>query len=305
MVDNTVQEESMSEEELLKNAQPVNQSVEDKEQENKQQKEAVDTQKEIPEFTKPSWIILVLTLIALGGIFAICHFILDKDACGFYWQTYPRILGAVYFIWLFVLIYQRIHTYGFSGYYETFWYCNIVLFCGGLGLMFGYPHIIGMCFCLAMFPHSYYWIDTICWITIHKCPLHTATYLFDPNWPILDKITTLHHFLFMPSIFIAFYKYPPVSFWACVLAIFLFMYEQIICRYFTPCTVIDKNGNIKELNICVAHHNIPALEKVPPFSLVKDVSVFAYFSLSFVLYCVPTCTLSFGVFALAQCLLNL
>lgn len=244
---------------------------------------------------------------AIFILFAICFcwFYVDRDAPKWNYPVYAFCLGTFLAIACAYIYFEKIYYYGISGFYETFWFCNISLVMCVFGILLRLPTLIGMTCIMVFFPHFGFYFDSICYLLIRKTPFGAAGFFFDKQWPLHNKLASLHHFWYIPCICVLLYHMPYFSYWSYILSIIYFSYFQIMCHYCIPLYAPNPDGTERFLNVDISYVLPDCLKNIFPFRLANGRPIICLFLVGFFFYALPVNGIAWAVVYFIQYLLNL
>ena len=203
------------------------------------------------------------------------------------------------------LLGERWYFYGPAGFYEIYWYCSLALLFTAAAVVLKLPSLIAECMCLTLFPHISFWIDAILTPICGHEVIGSAGWLYDKETPWHERISTFHHFWFFPCIFIVLYGQPPIPIQGYILSIVQFVVLNFFAHFMTPNVTVDKNGEIRKLNICVSHVAPDFLLNIPPFSWGTRQPYLVFLLVATLCYNVPFNYVAFFICEKVQQLVNM
>ncbi|KAK8802075.1 hypothetical protein WA158_006470 [Blastocystis sp. Blastoise] len=261
-----------------------------------------DIENQIPPITqgKYFWLIVLPVYGFFLAIIALAYFYLDANARPFSNPLWAKLFGSLMICSYCFLIWEKIHYYGYCGFYESFWYCHQSLLYCGVAFLLNLPSVVCMTLCMVLIPHIAFYVDIICYPIFGVAPANAGGFLYDKNWPLHTKLVTLHHFWYIPGCLFFLYDYPILPFSGYLLSLIFFSWSQIWCHFLTPIEAPDLNGKMCYINVCISFDAPTVIYNVPPYKYALGRPYIFFFIISILFYSVPVNFVSYGVFYLLQ-----
>jgi len=156
------------------------------------------------------------------------------------------IFGVVFLAWGFFDLLLKIVKYGFKE-YDFMWFCSIILFGLGFGLLLKNPVLMNWFLSIALVVQPIWVLDYL-WVVFFGYPLNNnAYYIFQPTHAPIEFFNSLRHLLMLPFGFYGWYllKEKGKNAWILVAAsiIFVMVFSLLFTNpinnincVFEPCT---------------------------------------------------------------------
>ena len=128
-------------------------------------------------------------------------------------QLHPKAIEIGYFMifYLCFLFISRIYYCGSCVLYEYLWCCNVGMIFASIGLLTNRPILISLsCFAVAL-DQLCWWIDLILYLIFKKHIIGVMKFLSHPKTKLIQKITSFHHWWFIPLCMFSLNGYFPTN----------------------------------------------------------------------------------------------
>ena len=229
---------------------------------------------------------------------------IDVDRIEWRYPLFCYIFAACCIVQWCYLLWDRWYFYGPNVFYEIYWYCHMGLLLTAAAIYLHLPSLLGQSMCLTLFPHASFWIDLIIYPFFGRSVIGSAGWLVDKSYPLHEKMSSMHHFWYFPCIIFVMQGQKPISLVCYFLSIVQFVILNICSHYMTPVSYIDKNGNYRLLNICVAHECVDFLKPIPPFKWAIGKPYWFHLLIATVCYNFPVNYLAYFIIISVQRFMN-
>ena len=259
---------------------------------------------EVDEIPCPYWLEMIPYFFTFIFLSYISYRYLDPEPVVWRSPIFAKVFGAFcIFHWCYIL-FERWYFFGSAGFYEIYWYCNMAMLMTGVGIILGLPSLIGQCMCLTLFPHLSFWVDAILTPIMGRSLIGSAGWMFEKKTPWHERLSSMHHFWYFPCIFILFYGQKPIPFSSYWMSLVQFVIMNFFSRLMSPKSCIDKNGEVRLLNVCVAYVCPDFIANIPPFKWANGRPYLVHLLIATLFYNVPINFLAYLIIVGVQNLVN-
>ena len=205
--------------------------------------------------------------------------------------------------WCYIL-WERWHFYGSNGFYEIYWYCHMGLLLTAVAIYLHLPSLLGQTMCLTLFPHVSFWVDLALYPCFGRSIIGSSGWLVDKSYPVHEKMSSMHHFWYYPCIIFVLQGQKTIPLVCYYLSIVQFVIMNFFSHFMTPNSYIDKNGKLRQLNICVSHECVDILKNIPPFKWGDGKPYIVFLLIATVCYNIPVNFLAWYAITCIQLLMN-
>ena len=252
----------------------------------------------------PYWLEMIPYTITFVLLTYISYAYIDTQPMEWKYPTFCKLFAIGCIVQWCYLLWERWYFYGPNGFYEIYWYCHMGLLLTAAAIFLHLPSLLGQTMCLTLFPHVSFWVDLMLIPFFKRSVIGSSGWLVEKEYPWHEKLSSMHHFWYFPSILFVIQGQKPLPVSCYFLSIVQFVIMNICSHYMTPVSYIDKNGRLRMLNICVSHECVDFLKPIPPFKWAIGKPYWVHITFATLFYNVPFNYIAYFILLGLQQLMN-